>query len=299
MTAEVVPFGKYKGQPVEVLAADTDYCEWLTGQPWFRDRWPNVYNVVINYGGEPQDSPEHNQMQARFLDEPWCLALADRLGLRAWHGLDRARAQLAKDQNVERFRQHVQLAENDMFADEAEFEVKGWDVVYVLNSAWISLRMTSLPGCTCRCDHSGCAADAKCHGGDGYCRHGGHVSGRRIEDQPGKVRTDSWYHCGGGCPWRDGETGRWLERQSPVIYRGNYDHTVYVELKPDLGDDYPKVLRQVNGYPAGEDGSRCVVVRRAAFEHVTWDQVVRIFGASGVTLTTEQDIAKAGCEPGE
>ena len=27
MPGEVVPFGKYKGQPVEVMAADTDYCE--------------------------------------------------------------------------------------------------------------------------------------------------------------------------------------------------------------------------------------------------------------------------------
>jgi len=33
MPGEVVPSGKYKGQPVEVMAADTDYCEWLAAQP--------------------------------------------------------------------------------------------------------------------------------------------------------------------------------------------------------------------------------------------------------------------------
>lgn len=33
MSGEVVPFGQYKGQPVEVMAADTDYCEWLAAQP--------------------------------------------------------------------------------------------------------------------------------------------------------------------------------------------------------------------------------------------------------------------------
>src|SRR5215475_10974387 len=79
MSAEIVPFGKYKDQPAEALLADRDYCEWLLGQPWFRDRWPNVYQVIVNYGTEPQDSPEHNQMQAAFLDDAWCLALAARL----------------------------------------------------------------------------------------------------------------------------------------------------------------------------------------------------------------------------
>jgi len=28
----IVPFGKYKGQPVDVLAADHAYCDWLTSQ---------------------------------------------------------------------------------------------------------------------------------------------------------------------------------------------------------------------------------------------------------------------------
>lgn len=51
---EVVPFGKYKGQPVEVMAADTDYCEWLTGQKWFRGKYRNLYKALTNHGAEPQ-----------------------------------------------------------------------------------------------------------------------------------------------------------------------------------------------------------------------------------------------------
>jgi hypothetical protein len=35
---EVVPFGKYKGQPVEVMMADPPYCERVMAQPWFRDK---------------------------------------------------------------------------------------------------------------------------------------------------------------------------------------------------------------------------------------------------------------------
>jgi uncharacterized protein (DUF3820 family) len=32
MAPNLVPFGKYKGQPVEVLAQDREYCDWLDAQ---------------------------------------------------------------------------------------------------------------------------------------------------------------------------------------------------------------------------------------------------------------------------
>ena len=31
--SELIPFGKYKAQPVEVMAQDEGYVEWLTGRP--------------------------------------------------------------------------------------------------------------------------------------------------------------------------------------------------------------------------------------------------------------------------
>jgi len=35
MTGDIVPFGKYKGQPVEALQGDPAYADWLAAQPWF------------------------------------------------------------------------------------------------------------------------------------------------------------------------------------------------------------------------------------------------------------------------
>ena len=56
MTA-MIPFGKYKGQPVDVLAADRDYAEWLQQQDWFRERYQvSLYTIIINNFGEPDDS---------------------------------------------------------------------------------------------------------------------------------------------------------------------------------------------------------------------------------------------------
>ena len=69
MPGDVVPFGKYKGQPVEVLAADRDYCDWLLAQGWFVERYPQVHTLVINNFGEPTETPEHNALQIRLLDD--------------------------------------------------------------------------------------------------------------------------------------------------------------------------------------------------------------------------------------
>lgn len=70
MNTQLVPFGKYKGQPVEVMQMDTGYCEWLSTQDWFRERYANVYQqVIINNFTEASETPEHNKLQMLFLDK--------------------------------------------------------------------------------------------------------------------------------------------------------------------------------------------------------------------------------------
>jgi hypothetical protein len=71
----IIPFGKYKGQPVEILQGDSDYLQWLLAQDWFRTRFASVYNVIINYSGEATETPEHNALQVLFLDDAFCIAL--------------------------------------------------------------------------------------------------------------------------------------------------------------------------------------------------------------------------------
>src|SRR4029453_16186290 len=75
----LVPFGKYKGQPVEVIAEDRQDCDWLLEQTWFVQRYPQLHTLVINNFGEPTETPEHNALQIRFLDETFraqCTELA-------------------------------------------------------------------------------------------------------------------------------------------------------------------------------------------------------------------------------
>lgn len=76
MSDELIPFGKYKGKPVFALADDKSYAEWLVAQPWFKEKHLNIYNVVINNFRPNDDSPEHNAMQIKFLDQTYALKLA-------------------------------------------------------------------------------------------------------------------------------------------------------------------------------------------------------------------------------
>lgn len=73
MPNDIIPFGKYKGQPVEVLAADKSYTDWLMSQDWFRERYQGMYTLIVNNFSQPQDTPEHNSIQALFLDDEFCL----------------------------------------------------------------------------------------------------------------------------------------------------------------------------------------------------------------------------------
>lgn len=71
----IVPFGKYKGQPVELMQNDIAYCDWLMTQNWFRDRYAPTYQLIVNNFDEPAETPEHNKLQALFLDDEMCRKL--------------------------------------------------------------------------------------------------------------------------------------------------------------------------------------------------------------------------------
>jgi hypothetical protein len=51
MSGEIIPFGKYKGQPIEALAGDPQYVAWLLQQDWFRVRF------APPWGAEGQNPP--------------------------------------------------------------------------------------------------------------------------------------------------------------------------------------------------------------------------------------------------
>lgn len=79
MSNEIIPFGKYKGQPVEVLMNDRPYLDWLQSQEWFTARYQNINTLIINNFREPAETPEHNKLQALFLNDNFLHQFIDHL----------------------------------------------------------------------------------------------------------------------------------------------------------------------------------------------------------------------------
>lgn len=73
---EIIPFGKYKNQPIEVLAYDKKYTDWLCQQNWFINQFSPLHTIIINNFNQPSDTPEHNKLVANFFDDGFCKILA-------------------------------------------------------------------------------------------------------------------------------------------------------------------------------------------------------------------------------
>jgi hypothetical protein len=74
-SAIVLPFGKHKGSTVaELLARDPAYAEWIVAQGWVAERFAELHAAILSRGTTSDDSPEHNAIQVRFLDETFRLA---------------------------------------------------------------------------------------------------------------------------------------------------------------------------------------------------------------------------------
>jgi hypothetical protein len=108
-TSSIVPFGKYKGQPVEAMMADRDYCSWAMAQAGLRTRFASVFAIIVNGGTAPDaPTPEHNRLQLLFRSPDMRVA---------------ACRSLFSDRLIEG------LTDDDFRERRIEFEVDGWDVL--------------------------------------------------------------------------------------------------------------------------------------------------------------------------
>jgi hypothetical protein len=351
LTGQIVPFGKYEGRPVAELAADDSYREWVLSQPWVREKWGSFYQVLVHGGPPPEHSPEHNEMQARFLDDSWCLGLARLLPGMSSHGLDKAvkECQAWREKNLAANPDLVmQCAVSPPAVSSMHTEDHGWDVTFEYEPGAI----TQSWSCGCTSVPAGEWREPLYPGGALYPEKMTAEAWQEDRGKPHRPKeplkpyppVQGYPPQGPGYPpqgpppgysqaslenyqekWasyrRDLEElpGKILEYERRLaVYRDHrhyaLDHCQHedifqvrhrprllaAELKPDLGDDYPAVLRQVQkylirrvsyGYGRYGDVPTCdaafLVVRRARFTSVTWDQVVKIFARSGIIMVPE------------
>ena len=261
------PFGKYRGQAVERAMADHSYMAWVLAQPWLADDYPQLYALITgSNSGEPQDSPEHNEFQIRFLDEQVRLAVARRLGYQELDGAICGKRKAIARKVGRELGCPVSERQLPLSVSAVRFEDQGWDVSFEIRpasyAAWL---------------------DAASYG-KLYIEL---LEGWGMAKLALKMRN------------RLRESHATLD---VAVYEPNTARRprVVIELKPDLGDDYPSVLRQMQRYPTSPKlkERKLLIVRRARFTTVSFEQVKAFFKSADITLLMEWEleILDAGAE---
>jgi hypothetical protein len=71
--SDIIPIGKYRGQPVKTFAADRAYCDWLISQAW-----PFAAGLPSSSTSSPPPAPPSTKVRAIFAASGFAvLTLAD------------------------------------------------------------------------------------------------------------------------------------------------------------------------------------------------------------------------------
>ena len=260
----IIPFGKYKGQPITTLLADTKYLEWCKQQDFLKN-YPIVYNICVNQTivnqNENSKTPEHNKIQNLFLEKENQNRLIDLLF--------NPKSIINKIQNGlihKDFNKYFEKYEGDMSFNQLftiykiEFETTyNWDVFLKIKGQYFNFIYKKE-----------------------YWRKEWNILEKYFTDifNIKKCEVSSY---------SDGKTNASL----------NYNSYIYIEIKPILGDDYPNVLRkmkqQKNLTSCNTEMMRehyILLVKDFASSTTTSEQLIQIFNQSNIKVIFLKDITE-------
>jgi hypothetical protein len=116
--SSIVPFGKYRDQPVEVMLADQNYLQWVMSQPgivlMLQNRYPALFNIITVGSPTTEDSPEHNKLQAIFLSENFQDAFMECAIGENPYAISAALAKEVNDEAASQLKASIELAQSDV-----------------------------------------------------------------------------------------------------------------------------------------------------------------------------------------
>ena len=266
-TEPLVPFGKYKGQPITTLLNDTKYLDWCKQQEWFK-KFPIVYNICVNQTivnqNESSKTPEHNRIQNLFLEEENVKRL---LGLKSFDKYNKCIQIIQDRMNCDDFHRYFEeynidnLTKKNIFMN-IEFEGKfNWDIVIRLDSDEI-VNFT-------------------------FKEQYNNVDRKDLElffVTVFPLHKNEYYNN-----WYNGRKHAGLRRYSIFC------STTYIEVKPLLGDDYPCVLRKMKQQISlteklNDVGKYVLLVKDFSSSTTSKEQLIQIFQQSNIKVVYLNDV---------
>lgn len=247
--AVVMPIGKYKGQPLEVLESDPLYKDWLLGQDWFREKFGNIHTVIINNFAEPSETPEHNAMQAMFLDEDWAIEWV-----------------------------HTKAFEEFIFKNKKiQFEALGYDVFISFECLHVERNKNKQTqfetGKQLILDKNRDTAIAfwEIFPDVGLPS----LTYSYLQDIQDKRRPDESIEHAWDVLIKD--VHKWK-------YRDNWETKhIGIELKPSIGDDYPAILRKMKSISGRQDRIEILAYHQFSARGISEENLIKLFKNEGIT----------------
>jgi len=250
----LITFGKYEGKPIETLATDIPYCQWLLAQSWFKERYTPIYHIVINNICVPRDTPEHNRLQIRFTDDNFCMALGK---LCNWKLMNKKKCIW----NINNALNNLRQANYSYYNDNYNEKIEG------LNS---QLR--------------GMNEDVYLKNGVEYTAYSGKplFTIKKVFEEGGWdviIQTDDNNNDSTNC------------YQECSAYNYCYIKTdkIAVEIKPSLGDDYALTLREIKSRKIHPD-YQCLVYENFTSVVASLEQIKTVFASDKIKIYSFDEI---------
>jgi len=283
----VVTFGKYKGQPVTALLADTKYLEWCKQQDFFKNQ-TTIYNICVNQTIQSGQSktPEHNKLQNLFLKREFLEDITKYLT-----GFDKTLSQLEKLYCTEEYKKYfgdqrfdtVSCLKKIKYSPVFEGDFN-WDVILDSDSVSSDILIDEmfLP---------------KVEYYDNY--RGEKERLNRTKETETHVnelikRDLPYLHKKCGRPYVYLVDKNEKYKVSLSLYVSLSD--LYIEIKPLLGDDYPNVLRKMNTQikltkSNKMTGMWILLIDKFSSPVTTKEELVEIFRQSYINVVFVGDIS--------
>lgn len=267
-----VPFGKYRGRPVEEMLADDGYMTWLQAQPWFRERFAHLKTAKDE--DALSRTPVHNRLQTLFLDEAYQQAFV-RTACRRWFEEAFLTAKQVPAASIERMRRAAEegrewLERVEKAASESKDAQKNAIVRGTFDyKARIEAAMASFETATIALIGAKPRMTTKA----------------AFEMRGADVVIDAVVHAPHACS--DAAWDRGISSTSKVVIEEmEWRHNkLLIEIKPTVADEYPAVLRQMN-----RNKSEFLFIERYQGDGATEAQFVAIFAASGKQVVFKRDV---------
>lgn len=282
---ELIPYGKYKDQPLSLLLVHAEYALWLMGarHAHLRRHHPQLLQWLHKHFGPPASTPEQNRLQNRFLHNDFCLRLLLRVNpelpaqlaaavspdalVRGWQTRLPARIAL----RYQDYGLHEPLEEGDPIPEQ-----------HLRHKARVLQALErELPRLVVECPGTPLEAmPAVAPQGEAAERWWEPV----LQMEPACFEVDGahvQFSARAQCRVRvDGEAPG-----ESALVDFEFRDELRIELRAHLGDDYPSVLRTMRA-------KRCNVLLIGQFEAdgACWEELVEIYARRGIRVALLDEV---------